>query len=94
MSFEVMQAPVISTGHVSERDSTLITQGIEERTINGMQREEGWLIHIETNLKDSKFASSIPSLVQVLTHFSNNGFHWVMFDRDAGHVLGLPAYEW
>ncbi|MGP9552457.1 DUF5983 family protein, partial [Halomonas sp. AOP42-D1-22] len=93
-SIEIMQAPIISTGHVSERDSKLITQGIEDRSINGMQRDEGWLVHIATNLKDREYVSNIPSLVQVLKHFAAYDYHWVMFDCDGNHVLGLPTYEW
>lgn len=94
MSIEVMQAPVISTAHVSEADAKRITEGLEDGSINGMQRNEGWLIHIETNLKDREYVKNTPSLVEALNYFKQYGFYWLMFDADASKVLGLPTYDW
>lgn len=94
MSLEVFHAPVVSTAHVPEAEAKKISAAIEDGAINGMQREEGWFIHIETGISNDVIAAQMPGLHGVLTHFSQQPFEWVLFDCDAHTVEGLEVFDW
>ncbi len=98
MSFEVMKAPVISTAHISAEDEKLISKALKDRDLVGMQRDEGWLIHIESNIESDLIKFELGTLADVLVHFSEgdhkDAFEWVLFDCDADVVPELPTYNW
>lgn len=94
MSLEVLHAPVISTAHVSEQNGKRISAAIDSGEINGMQRDEGWFIHIGTGRANDVIAKEMPTLHGVLEYFSDKPFQWVMFDCDGDTVDELKTFDW
>lgn len=88
LAFPEERMAVASTAHVTQEDSEAISKLIRIGTINGMTREFGWLIHVDSNDGD------IPALNAVLSGARESGFHWVLLDSDGDQIEGLPVYDW
>ncbi len=78
---------VISTGHITQDEAQALTEG-GAQDLNGMQREEGWM------LSTRRAPEGYACLSYVLGYLKAQGFDWVLFDRDAECVPDLPTFEW
>lgn len=79
---------VLSTAHLSEEAGTSINDLIDNLGLIGMHREEGALAST-TNTETPHASLNI-----CLSTARKQGYDWVLFDRDAPLVDGLPTYEW
>jgi len=57
--------------------------------VNGMQRDEGWLIHAEQTL-----GAGFAVLDTLLQRARNSGVQWLLFDCDAVAFDELPVFDW
>lgn len=85
---ETETMPVISTGHVSKKTDYLLSTG-EIRTY--MRGPYGWILYVHPD-QDLEPGYWPEELAAVADWARKQGFEYVLFDRDADTVEGLPIY--
>lgn len=82
---------VISTAHLPEDECTRADAGIQrgDLPLPGLAREESFIVSVVGETLDG-----FPVLNRVLCAAREEGFDWLMFDRDAPTVPGLPKFDW
>lgn len=81
---------VLSTGHLPEGEAHYLTRAIKEGRVNGMHREEGWLIHTRSLVG----AEGFPGLAYLQGYAAALGHEWLLLDNAASLVEQLPVFEW
>lgn len=89
---EMMQAmPVISTGHLNERDAVRVNCGAYQGPAwLGLY---GWIFAVLDD-EPENFDDGYQSLRDVFAWARTQGFDYVRLDSDAEAVDGLATYEW
>lgn len=93
--FWVMQAPVISDGHLTEDVATTLMELLPGEELHGticMIGGHGALVRcddLELLPKDTP-----DCLRTVLEWAKGEGFEWVRFDEDGDLIPALPQYDW
>lgn len=82
---------VLTTAHLPESEGhKTVIRHIESGEIAGMHRDEGYLVYTGTH----GMPEDVPVLASICEKASEQGIHWLLFDRDACEVFGLDTYEW
>lgn len=90
MTLEIQKVLLATTGHVTEEERDILNA-------NGYSRGEyGWLIFINPNADPSVSEIEEPSegLAGAMRVAKENGCRYLLLDRDAQELEGLPVYEW
>lgn len=97
---EERTSAVISTGHISHHTAEWLHQqgevaadyhrDLEMPEINIASDIYGWSIYCDEN------PSEVwpPDLVRIMRFIRSKGYEYVVFDRDADYVEGLPVFDW
>lgn len=90
-----------STAHMSKIDA--LNFGSEckpsrkSHIIFDAHGEYGWWVHVSDDPADDikTLAHGMSrAFIGVIRHARANGCNWVLFDRDADHIPGLPTFNW
>jgi len=109
MDLDIEKMLVISTGHITEKDMTLLTEeGLYPYTI--LQTGYGTIISLVTNMtlppreqsvdfitefKEEKWMKIFSKeFMEILRIAKENDCFWVNFDRDGSQYEELPLFEW
>lgn len=91
----------ISTGHVTESDSDLLERFAEDdnRLPVVAMYEEGFVLHVTYDTVDEqeeelREAGASDSLIGILRRAREEGFHYIILDRDAEQYSSLPKHDW
>lgn len=92
-SIWIMQAPVISTAHISLEFSKKLADWMYERAPWGQEildLEGGWMFFVGANEADN-----VPDELQHLfTWAASGGYEWLRLDEDGDVIPNMPVYEW
>lgn len=83
---------VISTAHLPELEARYINKYIDMGMLIGMHREAGWLIFVDKEIDND--IDELPNLTSIMQVLKEQGFIWVMFDRDAATTDIFTIYNW
>jgi hypothetical protein len=90
MALEIHTMLVVSTGHVTNEERHILDD-------NGYSRGEyGWLLYVgnDANPVVEEIPSPSPGLVGAIKTARNNGCTYLLLDRDAEPIDGIPVYQW
>lgn len=87
---EIETIPIISTGHVSEETANAIYDG---GLGDLMKSVYGWIIWVCPDAEIDPYEWP-QDLATVVDWAREQGYMYVMFDRDADTIEGLPIYDW
>lgn len=100
---EIEDMLVVSTGHLPPEEREAIDDGRFEQPggpMVSMTREHGWLIYVRKPVDDDEVAPYEAALNAtsegfrgIIKRATSLGLHWVMFDRDANPLDGIPTYD-
>ncbi len=100
---EIQDMLVVSTGHLPPEEREAIEDGRFEQPggpMVSMSREYGWLIYVRKPDHDDEvepFEKALNATSEgfrgVINRAIGLGLHWVMFDRDANPLDGIPTYD-
>lgn len=101
---EIRSFLVLSTAHLPEKTAQMLDEvqwGSPESerdadrppTCGGTYGGYGWFMYVQDEGHDETDAE-FPGLGQVFAFANKLGFSYVLFDRDAETVDGLPTYDW
>lgn len=80
----------LSTGHLTEETAD------ELMTIDGIiayeKGEFGFFVYVPDD--DEEFHDQPADIHECIEFAHNNGYDWIMFDRDVETINELPVYEW
>jgi hypothetical protein len=100
-NFEIHRMLVVSTAHCTEEEAERFTSFYELGSDENHQwmasfvRDEGWIVYTDQYFRrDHGFDGLSDGLRGILEIAYEQGVDWVMFDRDADLILGVPFYEW
>jgi hypothetical protein len=80
-----------STGHVSRATADLLdTECNGWPFIGGRISETGWFVYAHPEPPEG----TPDDLKAVMAYARGNGFDYILFDRDADDVDGLPTFDW
>ena len=92
---ETQRMLCLCTNHVSKETAGLMDSNSIEEVILYVKGEYGWFVYIPDSIKFELDEDKIPQdLYQCMEFACDNGFDWIMFDRDVETINELPAYEW
>lgn len=90
----------LSTAHVSEDTAALLEDTLQQTLgtapfICFQKDDYGWFVHVPADVSMRESLDTFPEdLRTCMDHARAEGCTWLMFDRDADLVEGLPAYDW
>lgn len=100
---EIHDMLVVSTGHLPPEEREAIEDGLFEQPggpIVSMSRESGWLIYVrkpvhadEVEPFEKALHAASDGFRGVINRAIGLGLDWVMFDRDANPLDGVPTYD-
>ena len=102
MALEIAKMLVLSTWHLNHQTAALfdtaessgVQVGDDHMTVYD-KGQWGYIVPILDEFSDDDFRDMMPSdLLPVIDFALAQGCTWLMFDRDADQVDGLPVYEW
>lgn len=86
---EVVQMLIVTTAHATKAEAVVLNE-------NYARKDTGWLVHIG-EVGDA-VVSELPELNKGLTGVFEKArqLHcpYVLFDRDAEPLVGVPTYDW
>lgn len=89
----IMQAPVISTGHITKELNEELGQYSRVNAPWGQEVvdiEGGWLLYVGANE-----ATDVPEVLAPLFAWTASlGYEWLRLDQDGDVIAGLPTYNW
>lgn len=83
-----------STAHMKKGDAVKLKI---RAIICDPRGEYGWWVHVSDDPADEislKVAGMSAEFIGVITYARAHGCNWVLFDRDADHIPGLPVFNW
>ena len=95
----IMQAPVLSTAHLSEEVGEKLAQTLPGEDLFGfvcMIGPDGGLVYFgDPDSWIDEPEEKMPACLRDCATWANNeGYEWVRFDSSGDVVEGLPVYEW
>ena len=87
---EIQQLLVTSTSHVTDQEAQTLTD-------HGYSRDQcGWFFYVGGEDHDTlpEIARKSRGLFAVIFCARVNGCHYVLLDRDAETLPGVPVYDW
>lgn len=84
----------ISTAHLSEADAQRLTAGDTPTGLRVMDDEYGFLVAVPPAGDEAHLSRLPTTLHQCLSWAREQDAAFVLFDRDADPVEGLPTYDW
>lgn len=94
MAAEFHKIAVVSTAHLTNAEARALETGLRPQATLGAF-EEGWFVSCHSaRLPDYEADQHWPALEAVRAWAAAQECEYVMLDRDAEQVPGLPVYQW
>ncbi|NKX37329.1 hypothetical protein HGG70_05195 [Rhodobacteraceae bacterium R_SAG4] len=91
MTENIERILVLSTAHMSEEESKLFEE-TQHMLIPAFKRDEGFIFHTSTvGICYDKLSPGWAQIYQIATE---RNCAWIMFDRDADVIDGIPTFDW
>jgi len=88
----------LSTAHMRKSSVKWIQGALEDEYFSPMvlypKEGYGFWLHVSQEWEDNDFQILPYDLLAIAMYAKGLGAEWIMFDRDAPPIDGLPTYEW
>lgn len=94
-NFWIMQAPVLSTIHISKETNDWLAENCDgaNTSISIHDIDGGWLVY--SSDIDALESLEIPEDLKACLRWNiNNEYEWLRLDQDGGQVDDLPKFDW
>jgi hypothetical protein len=93
---EIEKNLVVSTAHITERDSELLQSGLS--SVTAYDNEYFYLVYLnkeieKQHLSENGFSEAFASLYEFAAKHEEN-FRYLKLDRDGDELEGFPTFEW